>query len=218
MWDQSLKLLILSNRLEDVYVGGLIDTINIMSSIVKFDELAPVYYDHGVGTWKEHLNKYGWTTVKIDGWNDNYVDIFHKSLDKVHFWEGISSAGLIDGGMGQTELQWRIRELCLKYFIELYECEDGDLLCSFDGGCFMKPTNITKFKDWLHTDFPVVCYPQLVNEKYNVQGLVNFIQCGPKDGGLVLMDSRNIFMDHVNKYPEYKNGGDIDKKVESSVV
>jgi hypothetical protein len=83
------------------------------------------------------------------------------------------------------------------YFTKLENT--NELLVSFDGGCYMKPTsdhiNTKIFKDWTHHD-----YLNSEHNPYNhqlTQGLVKFIDNGPEDGGLVLIDTRDIFEQYV---------------------
>ena len=157
--------------------------------------------------WVSDLKEYGWCVVPIDGWKDDFTSMFFDYLesccenfkrDDHTTWKTANMVPLLHGilknGFGHTELQYEIRELCTPIFAQIWDLEEEELLCSFDGGCFLNNKMKSKrnetlnfnLKDmWLHVDTPrsfggnddlLECY----------QGLANFAECGEMDGGLVL--------------------------------
>jgi hypothetical protein len=105
--------------------------------------------------------------------------------------------------MGHEEWQWEIRELCASIFSEIWGVKEKDLLCSFDGGCFMpndskcKEKGKGKFKAAIHND-----QPNVMKGFSCVQGIVNFVDCNSNDGGLVLVENSFFFFDkYMKKYP-----------------
>jgi hypothetical protein len=117
--------------------------------------------------------------------------------------------GIIKHGFGQGELEWKIRELCAPLFSEIWNVPEEDLLCSFDGGCFLN-SKIKKrrndslefnLKDlWIHVDTPREELTSTPLECY--QGVVNFADSEECDGGLVLVEnSKNIFADYMEAHP-----------------
>lgn len=152
--------------------------------------IIPGIYDNSY-SWKEHFAQYGWTKVNINGWQNSFVEEFKAHLSSVVFMDKNKASGIISGNFGQTELQWKIRELCYPYFVDFYGGETN-LLASFDGGCYMKPVAPTEeFKDWFHHD-----HPKSYGTEYPPQGFVNFLPNDENDGGLLLMDSRDCFVDY----------------------
>jgi hypothetical protein len=181
--------------------------------------------------WKDHLQLHGWCTVPIDGWKDSFVDQFFDWLelcsndfkrDDPDTWIAQNMIPLLHGiikqGMAHTELQWKIRELCYPIFQELLQTDD--LLCSFDGGCFLtakkKKGEALEYnvKDlWIHNDTPRCERTSIVSqftgfaldvpaEMECYQGIVNFVENGEKDGGLVLVSNgRSLFHDYMEDYP-----------------
>lgn len=162
---------------------------------IKLEKFVPVEVDESIG-WLDHFKLKGWTSVKLEGWNDEFVKEFTELINTgvVGFDLKYPNSGLIKYNFGQTELQWKIRELVYPYYIKLENTDD--LLVSFDGGCYMKPnienSESKTFKDWIHHDYPNFEFNHILT-----QGLVNFIENGPEDGGLVLMDTRDIFEQYI---------------------
>ena len=54
------------------------------------------------------------------------------------------------GGWGQVPVCWMGREACRDAFAEVLGCQD--LVTSFDGWCFRRPTQKNKKKPWFHID------------------------------------------------------------------
>ena len=109
--------------------------------------------------------------------------------------------GILKHYFCHTELQWRIRELCAPIFARIWGCQPEDLLSSYDGGCFLPaiPKDAlknTSFKQWIHVD----TQRELLGFSC-VQGIVNFQDNGPEDGGLVLVEnSHTIFGEYMEKH------------------
>lgn len=173
--------------------------------------------------WLSDLKEYGWCVVPIDGWKDDFVSMFFDYLesccedfkrDDSTTWKTANTVPLLHGilknGFGHTELQYCIRELCAPIFAKIWEMEEEDLLCSFDGGCFLNNKMKNRRNDqltfnlkdlWLHVDTPramngndslLECY----------QGLANFVECGDLDGGLVLAGgSKELFHQYMEEHP-----------------
>lgn len=165
--------------------------------------------------WLAHLYQHGWSVVPIPGWKPEFVNMFLAFLETCSpnfkatdpsTWKvdnlPILSRGVLKHYFGHTEMQWQIRELCAPLFARMWGCPPEDLLSSFDGGAFMlpEPGATTKAKIWIHNDTPR-------NEQgiYNfccVQGIVNFVDNGPSDGGLILVEgSQNVLKEYLDKHP-----------------
>lgn len=94
--------------------------------------------------------------------------------------------------IGHAQFVWDLRQepAVVQAFSELWDdCPPDDLLVSFDGGCFMLPTKNQQEADkrWPHLDQGprkqgLQCY----------QGFVNLIECGPRDGGLVVYPGSHL--------------------------
>lgn len=171
--------------------------------------LQPRYVNQNIN-WIEHLFEYGWTVVPIPNWDDNFTDMFlnwfescSPNFDKTNHttWKRenlpIMLHGILKHYFGHTELQWLIRELCVPIFSELWNCPPEDLLCSFDGGCFLPSKPKKTFKKWIHVDMP-----RDLTTLACVQGIVNFEESNLEDGGIVLVEgSHLIFGEYMKKYP-----------------
>lgn len=160
--------------------------------------------------WLYHLHQHGWSVTPIPDFNSaKYVDAFYSWLEScgTNFnrldaatWEGknIPSTfhGIIRNYIGHEDWIWEIRQKCKSIFSTIWQTED--LLCSFDGGCFLPPKpNVTAFKEWFHCDQGHFCYDFAC-----VQGVVNLIDNGKDDGGLVLLqNSKNYFKSYLNRHP-----------------
>jgi hypothetical protein len=160
--------------------------------------------------WLEHLKEHGWAVAPLDNWCTTFEDDFFKFLIscckdfnpedpktwiKQNLPDKIMSRGVIKHYMGHTEWQWKIRELCLPIFQRIWETED--LLCSFDGGCFLAPIKNKSVTGWIHHDMP-----KGLSGFCCVQGIVNFVENGENDGGLVLLEgSQDVFDEYMEKYP-----------------
>ena len=118
--------------------------------------------------------------------------------------------GIFKQYLAHQPWQWELREQCYPIFREIYGTKK--LLCSFDGGCFLKPLSksstepaVNGYKQWLHLDQDRLS--QLTdghdpNKMSCVQGLVNLLDCGPADGGLVLVEkSHTQFAGYFERHP-----------------
>ena len=127
--------------------------------------------------------------------------------------------GIVKQYFGHTSLQWYVRELCVPIWEEIHGT--NELLVSFDGMCFLKPLEVLngkilevevsdepaihKYKQWLHLDQDKLSE---FTDKHSphirscVQGLVNLLNCGPEDGGLVLVErSHRRFAGYFDRHP-----------------
>jgi hypothetical protein len=182
--------------------------------VTQLDLLHPRIHDPNLD-WLAHLHIHGWAVAPITGWDVAFTDIFLSWFESCSSnfnkhdhttWEKSNMPTMLHGILkhyfGHTELQWRIRELCAPIFARIWGCQINDLLCSFDGGCFLPaiPKSIlknTSFKQWIHCD-----QPRTVMNFASVQGIVNFEENGPEDGGLVLVEgSHHVFSDYMKKHP-----------------
>ena len=174
---------------------------------ISLDKLNAVYVDDTID-WYRHLCEYGWATVPIDGWKSTFTNTFMTwmegcstdfSKDDPATWKlsnmPANSHNVFKNYFGHTEMQWQIRELCIPIFSHMWQCQPEDLLCSFDGGCFIPPCKATTFKPWIHVD-----QPRFETRFSCVQGIVNFEDNGPNDGGLVLVEnSHTVFDEYMNR-------------------
>ncbi len=161
-------------------------------------------------TWIGHLQRKGWATVPVLETPEVQQDEFFKwlesmspefSRDDPKTWNNKNIPpnlrGIFKHFIGHCEFVWDIREKCYPIFSQLWGTDD--LLTSFDGGCFL-PLSRGNKKQWIHNDHP---------RKYKdfdtitcVQGLINLLDNGPDDGGLLLMEgSQRIFKEYMNRHP-----------------
>lgn len=159
--------------------------------------------------WIQHLHTHGWATVPLPGWKPEFVERFLSwftsccpSFNRAdpETWTAKNlppmSRGIMKHYYGHTALQWEIRELCAPFFAEIWGCSVEDLLTAFDGGCFLPAKPTTTFSAWVHNDCP---------RDYTtfscVQGIVNFVENGPEDGGLVLVEgSHQLFAEYMARH------------------
>ena len=168
--------------------------------------------------WRNHLLVHGWATLPLmDNATVNYyADCYWEWLESLSedfkrddptSWKNRppSFNGIFRNYISHTEWVWRIRELCYPIFTHIWQSDD--LIVSFDGGCFMPPAKnpidsvdsipYTPLNHWMHCDQPrkykgMVC----------VQGVVNLLDNGPLDGGLLLVEkSKDIYDDYINAHP-----------------
>jgi hypothetical protein len=178
------------------------------TSNILLDRIVPVQADPNLD-WHTHLMTHGWAIAPIPGWDTTYVDMFFRWFESfcpqfrrtdTSTWKTANMPVLLHGILkhhfGHTELQWQIREKCLPIFSQIWGTDN--LLCSFDGGCLMKPVDRTNsLKSWIHTD-----QPRDYTHFACVQGVVNFVANGPADGGLVLVErSHQTFVEYMNRHP-----------------
>lgn len=181
--------------------------------------------------WRDHIINEGWAVVPIPGMTqakvDEYVSKFYDWMEEASklnatkdeptlafdrnnpsSWSSIppNVHGIFKQHFGHQPWQWEIREMCLPIFQELYFGPNKDkwepILTSFDGGCFrysgdepsVKP-GTTKL--WIHND-----QPRCLDGFVCAQGVVNLLDNGPLDGGLVLIeDSKDIWSDYNARHP-----------------
>lgn len=177
---------------------------------MAIDVLQPRIVDPAL-EWPAHLLTHGWAVAPILGWNPAFTNMFMDWLASCspEFKPGdpatwktknmpVMLHGIVKQYFGHTEMQWQIRELCAPIFARIWGCTPEHLLCSYDGGCFL-PASPEKrsFKNWIHNDQPRY-FPDFVC----VQGIVNFVENGPEDGGLVLVEgSHTIFGEYMARHP-----------------
>lgn len=179
---------------------------------IAFEELVPKSMDSNVD-WFEHLSEKGWAVVPIQGWKEkfvtdffNWIESFCPNFDQQDplTWTTenlpVRAHGIFKNYMGHTEFQWKIRELCVDIFAQIFNCEPEDLLCSFDGGCFLPQAETksnTHFNNWFHCD-----QPRDMKGFCSVQGIVNFVDNQENDGGLVLIEeSKNHIEEYYKTHP-----------------
>lgn len=164
-------------------------------------------------SWLQHLHTHGWAVTPVPNWNPAFTDHFlawfaactpaflpHDPATWIPANLPVMTHGILKQYYGHTELQWTVRELCAPIFAQIFGCAVEDLLCAFDGGCFM-PTIFqpltAAFPRWIHNDSP-----RDYTSFTCVQGIVNFVDNGPEDGGLVLVEgSRDIFAEYMARHP-----------------
>ena len=161
--------------------------------------------------WKTHLGTYGWAVVPIPNFpTQKYVDAFWTWMEscrggiqrdnpKTCIDENLPVRinGIFRHYIGHTQWIWEIREHCYPIFNQLWNSEN--LLCSFDGGCFLPPSNQSE-RQWFHVDQGRMC-----TDLCCVQGLVNLYPSGPNDGGLLVIEkSHTVFAEY---YQRHQNEG-----------
>lgn len=155
--------------------------------------------------WQKHLKEYGWAVAPIpDFKSEKYVDGFFDWLeyccdrfkrDDKTTWKTknipINLHGIFKNYIGHSDFIWEIREKCLPIFQTIHET--NDLLCSFDGACFLynKP-RITSYSR-LHLD------QGRFQDMYCVQGAVNLVDNGPNDGGLIVLEGSHKAFDRYHE-------------------
>ena len=184
------------------------------SSTASIDVLQPRIPDSSLD-WLTHLHTHGWAVVPIPDWDPEFTQSFFDWFENCSpnfdrnnrdTWKPANMPSLLHGILkhyfGHTELQWRIRELCAPIFARIWGCQQEDLLCSYDGGCFLpsvpkESLKNSSFKQWIHND------TMRSNRGFcSVQGIVNFQDNGPEDGGLVLVEGSNrVFSQYMDRHP-----------------
>lgn len=178
----------------------------------------PVYVDSSLD-WSEHLDMKGWTVIPIPGWDEhNFVSDFFDFIEQTSADSGgnfsrhdrstwlcknmpILLHGIFKHYIGHTEFCWKIRELCAPIFATLYGMEEGDLVSSFDGANFSVPKRTNGLKQWFHVD-----YARTDEERDHkfCQGVVNFLDSGKNDGGLVLLEDSHLdYHGYLERHPSY---------------
>ena len=201
------------------YVYGLyseqekgIDHNNRVRTVIGDLKIVPKPFEGDFDDWEEHLVQHGWSLVKIPDFDSaSYVDKFYNWLESCNAnfkrddpstWINANMPSNIHGifkhYIGHLDFVWEIREKCLPIFAQLWGTEQ--LLCSFDGGCFLKPIPphvVNHNKQWIHSD-----QPRYDNRFICVQGVVNLLDNGPQDGGLVIVEgSHRLFEGYMERHP-----------------
>lgn len=171
---------------------------------IHTEKIHDVWMDTNV-EWMEHLKIHGWAVVDIPDYVD-YRENFFQWLEKrsprfvrddPSTWKNLpaNTRGIFKEDVGFEDWVWKIRESCLPIFSKIYDCEQTDLLCSFDGGCFFPTSNKKEtISTWFHHDTP-----RMDRNNYCVQGIVNMASNFIDDGGLLLIEeSHNVY----DKYME----------------
>ncbi len=179
-------------RLEEKYEQPLVSSLHI----------EPVTMDPHAD-WLEHLRNRGWAVVPIEGWPENmpkrffdWIERYSEAFDRYDpdTWTKanlpFSLHGIMKHYLGHTDWIWEVRLLAAPYFAQLWEVPVEDLITSFDGACFMPVTNNSKAKQWIHCD-----QPRAVRGFTSVQGVVNYRDCGPEDGGLLVCEDSHLIHD-----------------------
>lgn len=162
------------------------------------------------GDWKEHLAEKGWVAVPVPAFDAE------KSMSDLYSWmEGCGGGldrktpstwtksalppqkwGIFRHYVGHEAFVWEARLAAKDTFSDIWGTQD--LVSSFDGACFYPP-EYRASKLWLHSD-----QPRPEREARCVQGLVNLLECGEKDGGLVVLEGSH------KVYPDYLEGRPLD--------
>ena len=170
----------------------------------------PTYVDSSI-CWLQHLYDRGWTVVPIPDFDcQYYTNCFWSFLESCHpqfnrhdstSWipsnMPILHHGIFKQYIGHTNWIWDIRQHCKSLFEHIWNT--SDLLCSFDGACFLKPSSdkISTSKYWIHSD-----QGNFSLDFCCVQGIVNLLDNGPNDGGLVIVqNSHTVFSDYLQRHP-----------------
>jgi len=79
-------------------------------------------------------------------------------------------------------------------------------VCSFDGACFLLGKEKSIEKHWIHNDTPrdskLFFNPVLKSEFACPQGVLNMVENGPNDGGLVLVENSHLyFEEYMQRFP-----------------
>lgn len=172
--------------------------------------------------WMSHLEEKGWCTVPIPGWSDEHSETFKDAFftylesccsnfnrDDRTTWTPknlpVLLHGILKSDFGHTPLQWAVREMCCPIFEEIWGVDKKDLLCSFDGGCFLVGTKKPmRGKQWIHCDQPrVFCKENGYDERQCFQGVVTLTPSGPKAGGLVVVEgSHKVWKGYMDRHPQ----------------
>jgi hypothetical protein len=195
----------IEGKLQEAKMGVVKSDMIINQSLEK---LVPVHYDFEQQPWIDHMFKHGWCVVKLDMDAAQYRDSFFSWLesccsdfkrDDKTTWMAKNLPSNLHGiykqYIGHEPWVWAIREKCIPIFTELWGTDD--LLCSFDGGCFLPPSKRNNFKQWIHCD-----QGQFSLDFCSVQGVINLNENSDDDGGLVLVEgSHEVFEAYFKNHP-----------------
>ncbi|ORY35326.1 hypothetical protein BCR39DRAFT_591866 [Naematelia encephala] len=182
----------------------------------------------GFGDWRDELVTKGYTVVKgavprerALEYRDRafqWLEGFPLGFDRndVSTWKNEHLPVHVKGGM------FHGYGFCHEEFLWDLRCEDGiidafakvwgtdELITSFDGGSIMLPkrTDVKDGGKWEHMD-------QSLHRRgfYCCQGLVNLNDCGPEDGGLMVLEGSNKLVEEhfdIHGRESYKTWGPFD--------
>lgn len=192
--------------------------VDLENVLPEYADLSPYRREDN---WLAHLLDRGWTTVPVPNISgkdlERYKDGFYNwlencsysnsgELSRLHFsrndrstWTSMNippnQHGVFKNWLGHTSWQWEIREKCLPIFQRIWREED--LLCSFDGGCYLYPrSRDSEFSSVMHCDQGRFSYDFI-----SIQGAFNMIDSEEDDGGLIVMnESHKIFQKYLDRH------------------
>lgn len=180
---------------------------NAKVKTIPYTDLQPRYADPSI-SWIDHLHLHGWATTEIPyfdvdyfkneffNWLESCCQNFKRDDPATWIDKNLcpNSRGVFKSYFGHEFFQWQIRELCIPIFELIWQTRD--LLCSFDGGCFLPSAESDTFKNWFHVDQ----HRDMPNFS-SVQGIVNFNDNNFEDGGLVLIEgSKDVFTTYMDRH------------------
>lgn len=116
----------------------------------------------------------------------------------------VSTRGIFKQWLAHTPAQWQARVALRSVFAQIYDCDDTDLISSYDGGSITFGERT--IKPWFHNDQPALL-PDAEDECY--QAVLYLTASGPNDPGtLVYRGSHRIWADYNQQRPSagYKWG------------
>jgi len=174
-------------------------------------EVEAAYFDKE--PWIVHLHREGWCSIPLDDFNvkETKTDFFlwlesccdNFDMNDKTTWkeENIPNTthGILKEKFGHTKFQWKTRLLCAKYFAKIWECNEEDLLCSFDGGYFkfsMKRITET-IKSRFHCDYNRIGKGKMTE----VQGLVTLTDFNTRNGSIAFLNkSHTKYADYLDRH------------------
>jgi hypothetical protein len=184
----------------------------------------PLFELKDVNDWKSYFQENGYVVIK------NIIDSTKIDKAKTLLWDFLTKMGtgikeddettwsddrwpgtalkkgIVSGyGAGQSDFMWSLREVreVRIPFAELWNCDIGDLVPSFDGFSIFRPINKNPFWKtdnslWYHVDQNGHDKPSFAC----VQGQVILLDSNEKDGGFVLIpQSHKVFSDIFQRFP-----------------
>lgn len=158
----------------------------------------------GIEPYVLHYILHGWTTIPVMSREkaEEYRGEMWKHMESMKLrgenigmrrddvktwtkWGEYTAVGMLGQSLNHSEMHWKIREMCHKPFSRIWR--DKNLLVSYDGANFFPPTKSEVFREWFHCD-----RSRIDDDKYNqIQGQVVLTESGEKDGGLVLITTKD---------------------------
>ncbi len=170
--------------------------------------VTPAWMDGG--DWVEHLERHGWAVAPLPtldaegtlsdfyGWLEGCKGGFDRENPTTWTKDSMPPRprGIFRHYVGYEPFVWNARLASHKIFSEIWGT--ADLVSSLDGACFLAPNDKSGGKGlWVHSD-----QPRLERGLACVQGLVNLHECGPEDGGLVVLEgSHKVFSKYLGERP-----------------